>query len=235
MRTLLVDDERLARAEMRRLLEAHQEIEIVGEAASVSEAQALIFAEQPELLFLDVEMPGASGFDLLDLLISMPEARPAVIFTTAFDQYALRAFEVRAADYLLKPVTAERLASALERVREEGRIEPPRMPLDKFFVRAGERAWIVRTSEIRLIESEGNYARLYFGREKPLIQRSLQTLLERLDDNFFRANRSQIVNLRWIERMDLTVDGAVCATLKDGAEITFSRRQSLLLKERMAL
>ncbi|HEY0786697.1 MAG TPA: response regulator [Acidobacteriaceae bacterium] len=235
MRALLIDDERLARAEMRRLLQAHPEVEILGEAESVAEARALVEALQPQLLFLDVEMPGASGFDLLDLLTDGQERLPAVIFTTAFDQYALRAFEVGAIDYLLKPVTSERLSAALERISQVAAPERPSVPLSQFFVRSGERAWIVRAAEIRLIESEGNYARLFFANEHPLILRSLQVLQERLDDSFFRANRSQIVNLRWIAGMDVDVDGAVYATLKDGMRIVFSRRQAQLLKERMAL
>lgn len=234
MRALLIDDERRARAEMRRLLEAHPEVTIAGEAANVSEAKEKIASERPDLLFLDVEMPGATGFDLLDE-IAGGELTPAVIFTTAFDRYALRAFEVRAADYLLKPVTPERLKSALENVRTSERAEPQRLPLDQFFIREGERAWMVRSVEIKLIEAEGNYARLHFGENRPLILRSLHTLQTRLDEHFFRANRSQIVNLRWITKMELEIDGAVRAVLKDGTEVVFSRRQSQALKERMAL
>ncbi|QEE26613.1 response regulator transcription factor [Terriglobus albidus] len=234
MRALLIDDERRARAEMRRLLGAHPEVTIAGEAANVSEAKEMITRERPDLLFLDVEMPGATGFDLLDEIASR-EQTPAVIFTTAFDRYALRAFEVRAADYLLKPVTPERLKAALEHVRTEDRSEPQKLPLDQFFIREGERAWMVRAVEIKLIEAEGNYARLHFGENRPLILRSLQTLQARLDEHFFRANRSQIVNLRWIARMELEVDGAVRAVLKDGTEVIFSRRQSQALKERMAI
>lgn len=234
MRALLIDDERRARAEMRRLLESHPEVIIAGEAANVSEAKEMIARERPDLLFLDVEMPGASGFDLLDEIAGRDQT-PAVIFTTAFDRYALRAFEVRAADYLLKPVTPERLKAALEHVRTEDGSEPQKLPLDQFFIREGERAWMVRAVEIKLIEAEGNYARLHFGENRPLILRSLQTLQARLDEHFFRANRSQIVNLRWITRMELEVDGAVRAVLKDGTEVIFSRRQSQALKERMAL
>ncbi len=235
MKALLIDDERLARAEMRRLLAQHPDVEVAGEAISVDQAQILISTLHPDLLFLDVEMPGATGFDLLDQLIDGQAEPPAVIFTTAFEQYALRAFEVHAADYLLKPITAERLALALERVTGGDGPKRSEVPLKQFFVRSGERAWIVQTSEIRLIESEGNYSRLLFGKERPLILRSLQTLMQRLDSDFFRANRAQIVNLQWIARMNVHADGTVCALLKDGTEVDFSRRQSLLLRERMGL
>src|SRR6185369_11775252 len=149
-------------------------VTIAGGAANVSEAKEMITRERPDLLFLDVEMPGATGFDLLDEIAGR-EQTPAVIFTTAFDRYALRAFEVRAADYLLKPVTPERLKAALEHIRTEDRPEPQKLPLDQFFIREGERAWMVRAVEIKLIEAEGNYARLHFGENRPLILRSLQT------------------------------------------------------------
>ena len=232
MRALIVDDERLARRELRRLLAAHAQVEIVGEAANAEEARLLIAEQKPELLFLDVQMPGESGFDLLESLDQAPE----VIFTTAFDQYALRAFEVSALDYLVKPVEPARLAAAVAKVKAKSEARPPRKGMDQVFVKDGDRCWFVRLSEIGLLESEGNYTRLYFGRERPLIPRSLAQLEERLDGEvFFRASRRHIINLRWIEQVDTAVNGALVARLRGGFEVEMSRRQSQRFKESMTL
>lgn len=233
MKALIVDDERLARRELRRLLEPHAEVEIVGEAANAEEARGLIEEQKPELVFLDIQMPGESGFDLLESL----ERAPEVIFTTAFDQYALRAFEVSALDYLMKPVEPERLAAAIAKVRKKTEEErPARKPADQVFVKDGDRCWFVRLQEIGLLESEGNYTRLYFGKERPLIPRSLAQLEEKLDaEVFFRASRKHIINLRWIEQVDTAVNGALVAKLRGGLEIEMSRRQSQRFKESMTL
>lgn len=242
MRALLIDDERLARAELRRLLAAHPEIEICGEARDAEEAQDLIASLSPELLFLDVQMPGRSGFDLLEGL----ETVPAVIFTTAHDEYALRAFEVSAVDYLLKPVIPQRLAEALERAMrrrhaaESGpAVRAPMHPLradSQIFVKDGERCWFVALRDLALLESEGNYTRLYFGRERPLLSRSLNYLEERLDPAmFFRASRRHIISLNWIASIHPWVNGGLMVKLKDGQEVEMSRRQASRFKELMTL
>ncbi|HWC98981.1 MAG TPA: response regulator [Candidatus Sulfopaludibacter sp.] len=228
MKALIVDDERLARSELRRLLAAHPEIEIAGEARSGEEALQLIGQLDPHLLFLDIQMPGMTGFEMLEQL----EDLPAVIFTTAYDDYAIKAFEVNALDYLLKPIEPVRLAAALARVR------PPaeRTRLEQVFVREGERCWIVRLSDIYLLESEGNYTRLYFGSEKPLIRRSLNGLEEQLDPAiFFRAGRKEILNLKWIDHVDLSISGGLLVTLRGGRTVEMSRRQSARLKEVLSL
>ena len=165
MKALVIDDERLARLELRRLLAAHPEVEIVGEARGGEEALALISKLGPDVIFLDIQMPGMSGFDLLERLEDLPQ----VIFTTAYDEYAIKAFEVNALDYLLKPIPPARLAAALAKVRP--RADKPR--LEQVFVRDGDRCWIVRLTDIFLLESEGNYTRVCFGSERPLIRRSL--------------------------------------------------------------
>jgi len=227
MKALIIDDERLARLELRRLLAAHPEVEIAGEARSGEEALKLIAELNPDLLFLDIQMPGVTGFDLLERL----EDLPAVIFTTAYDEYAIKAFEVNALDYLMKPIVPARLATALSRVRPRERAR-----LEQVFVRDGERCWIVRLSEIYLLESEGNYTRLYFGGERPLIRRSLNALEEQLDPAiFFRAGRKEIINLKWIDRVDLAVSGGLQVTLRGGRSVEMSRRQSARLKEVLAL
>ncbi len=228
MTALIIDDERLARVELRRLLKSHPEVEIAGEARNGQEALTLIGELSPDLLFLDIQMPGMTGFELLDRVENVPQ----VIFTTAYDEHAIKAFEVNALDYLLKPIAPERLAAALQRV------VPRRAPqrLSRVFVRDGDRCWIVRLPDIFLLESEGNYTRLHFGNERPLIRRSLNALEQQLDPTvFFRASRKQILNLTWIEKTGITVSGGLVATLRGGQTVEMSRRQSDRLREILSL
>ena len=243
MKALLIDDERIARAELRRLLGAHPEIEIVGEARNGKEAQEQIAALAPDVIFLDIQMPGMSGFELLERL----DEPPQVIFTTAFDQHALKAFEANALDYLLKPIAPERLANAVKKLQPartapvapasaSAATAPTNTPLDRVFVRDGDRCWMVQFTDIVLLESEGNYTRLYFGANKPLIPRSLTVLEERLDPAiFFRASRQHMVNLRAIERIDPGISDNLIVSVKGGHKIDMSRRQSLRLRELMSL
>jgi two-component system LytT family response regulator len=228
MRALIVDDERLARVELARLLAAHPEVEIAGEARNGEEALDLIQKLTPDLVFLDIQMPGMTGFDLLERLDDVPP----IIFTTAYDAYAIKAFEVSALDYLLKPIAPARLAAALGKVRPR----PERGRLEQVFVRDGDRCWIVRMAEIFLLESEGNYTRVYFGAERPLIRRSLNALEEQLDPAvFFRAGRKEMVNLKWIDKVDLAVSGGLVVTLRGGRTVEMSRRQSARLREVLSL
>ena len=223
---LLVDDERLARAELRRLLAAHPQVEIVGEASCAAEAIAQIARLRPDLLLLDVQMPGASGFDLLACL----DAAPDVIFCTAFDRYALQAFEVSALDYLQKPVQAVRLATAL--ARAGARVQAaPTPPPRKVFIKDGERCWFVALDDIRLLESEGNYTRVHFAAQQPLMLRSLNQLEERLDTaQFFRANRRQIVNLAQVEHVAPNAADGLDLRLMDGSVVEVSRRRAQQFK-----
>jgi len=228
MRVLIIDDERLARTELRRMLASHPGITIVGEAANAAEAAQQIAALQPDLLLLDVQMPGGSGFDLLATLDDAPE----VIFTTAFDQYALQAFEASALDYLMKPIEPQRLAAALERAAARlGIAPPPSAAPRKLFIRDGERCWFVRLEDIRLLESEGNYTRLYFGDAAPLLARSLLQLEQRLDpQQFFRANRRHIVNLAAVRGIENGEGGAMALRI-DGMTAEVSRRRMAALKQ----
>jgi two-component system LytT family response regulator len=228
MKAILVDDEGMARRELRRLLAAHPEVEIAGEARDADEAEALIRGEQPDLVFLDVQMPRATGFDLLERLEELPQ----IIFTTAYDEYALKAFEVSALDYLLKPIVPARLASALQKVRP--RVMPRR--LEQVFVREGERCWLVRMADIFLLESEGNYTRIYFRSERPLVPRSLASLEERLDPaSFFRADRARLINLKWVDQVETAVSGNLMVTLKSGVSVELSRRQSVRFREALGV
>jgi two-component system LytT family response regulator len=229
MKAVLVDDEPLARFELRRLLRVHPEIEIVGEAKDGDEALRVIREARPEILFLDIQMPGMTGFDLLE---KIDADLPEVIFTTAYDQHAIKAFEVNALDYLLKPIAPERLGAALTRVRRR----PAANRLSQVFVRDGERCWIVRLPDIFLLESEGNYTRLCFATERPLIRRSLNSIEQQLDPQmFFRANRRQILNLNWIESTELAGDGGLAVRLRGGRDVELSRRRSEDLRAKLSL
>ncbi|MFN5375392.1 MAG: LytR/AlgR family response regulator transcription factor [Chitinophagaceae bacterium] len=240
---IIVDDERLARNELKKMLTDYPEIEVIGEAGNVDEALKSIEELGPDILFLDIQMPAKTGFDLLAEL----DAVPTVIFTTAHDEYALKAFEVNALDYLLKPIDPKRLSDAIQKVmfleeREmisnETRNENKSFlnDGDQVFVKDGEKCWFVKLSEIRLFESVGNYARVFFGTNKPLILKSLNSLEERLDPKtFFRANRKHIVNLRMIEKVEPFFNGGLLLEIKGGEKIEVSRRQAVRFKEMMSL
>lgn len=243
MKAIIIDDERLARAELRKLLQEFAEIEIVDEAANADEGLQKIEGHNPDLVFLDIQMPGKTGFDMLSELDHVP----IVIFTTAYDEYALKAFEVNALDYLLKPVEPRRLADAVEKLKRNSNhhsltrtihYSEPATALgenDQVFVKDGERCWFVKLSEVRLFESVGNYAKVFFGNNKPLILKSLNALEERLDDKvFFRANRKHIVNLRMIEKIEPYFNGGLLLELKGAEKIEVSRRQTVKFKEMMS-
>ena len=239
MKALIVDDERLARAELRRLLNPYKDINIVGEAVNVEDALAKITTLNPDLIFLDIQMPGKNGFELLEELDSVP----TVIFTTAYDEYALKAFEYNAMDYLLKPIEPKRLEDTIKKLIEKNKkeqIEADQTPVltenDQVFVKDGDRCWFVKLSTVRLFESEGNYVRLYFEDYKPLILRTLNYLDERLDSKaFFRANRKHIVNLKWIESIEPWLNGGLLVKLKGGNKIEVSRRQAIKFKDMLSL
>jgi two-component system LytT family response regulator len=240
-RVVIIDDERLARSEMRKLLSDYPEIEIVGEASHADEGRELIEETSPDVVFLDIQMPGKTGFQLLEELDHLPR----VIFTTAYDEFALRAFEVNALDYLLKPIDSARLSEAIQKLdmveeREPAALSPGSRSMltenDQVFVKDGEKCWFVRVSEIRLFESAGNYAKVYFGPHKPLILKSLNALEERLDEKmFFRANRKHIVNLRMIERVEPYFNGGLLLEIPGGEKIEVSRRQAVKFKEMLSL
>jgi two-component system LytT family response regulator len=241
MKALLIDDERLARNELRRLLSAHPDIEIAGEAVDAEDAMRKITSLQPEILFLDVQMPGIDGFSLLE---QIEPPLPAVIFTTAYDEFAVKAFEFNALDYLLKPVDPNRLVAALEKLRQRGSTSPIDHPValhrltldDKVFVREGDRCWFVPVRNIRLLESEGNYTRVHFDDNKPQLFRSLTAMEERLDSkHFFRANRKQVINLAWVEGIEPWFSGGLLVRLKGGLKVELSRRQAQDFRERMSL
>jgi two-component system, LytTR family, response regulator len=239
MRTIIVDDERLARKELQGLLAKFEQIEIVGEFGNADEALASIEQLKPDLIFLDIQMPGKNGFDLLEEL----EVVPKVIFVTAYDDFALRAFEKNAVDYLLKPVEEERLSEAIQKallhdvgiendvLERSGRLGQD----DQVFLKDGDKCWFVPLSDVRMFESEGNYVRVFFHQSKPLILKSLNNLEDRLDNTFFRTNRKYIVNLKWIQGVENWFNGGLRLTLKDGTQLEVSRRQSARFRDYLSL
>ena len=241
MKAIIIDDERLARQELKSLLAPFSEIEVVAECNNAENALKAIKEHDPDLLFLDIQMPGKNGFDLLQEIPDLPN----VIFVTAYDDYAIRAFDVNALDYLLKPVQPQRLAEAIKKItnKENQEVNDVHKEIvtvldeqDQVFVKDGERCWFVKLSEIRLFESEGNYVRVYFEKNRPLILRSLNYLDERLNNKtFFRASRKHILNLKWVENIENWFNGGLMVQLKGGEKVEISRRQAAKFKEMMSL
>lgn len=240
MRALIIDDERLARKELTNLLQEYPEIEIIGEAVNAEDAEEKIQSLQPDLLFLDIQMPGKTGFELLETLDSVPD----VVFTTAYDEYALKAFDFNALDYLLKPIEPDRLKETITKLINRPKKEAVAEivsdqklgPQDRVFVKDGDKCWFVKLENIRLFESDGNYIKIYFDNFKPMIHKSLNALDEKLDDrSFFRASRKHIINLTWVESIESWFNGGLMVVLRGGDKVEVSRRQAARFKEMMSL
>jgi two-component system LytT family response regulator len=242
MKALLIDDERMARREMRRLLEAHPEIEIVGEADSGHAALSLLPALKPDVLFLDIQMPEMDGFEFVNAM-SAGGHSPQVVFCTAYDAHALRAFEVNAVGYLLKPVDPARLAAVIQKLHdpapsddEAPQDEPPLRETDRVLLKGEQRTWFVPVRSIYLLQSEGNYTHVFFEGGKVLLPRSLGTLEQRLNlPIFFRANRAQLINTRAITDVTEWFSGGLQATLASGDKVEISRRQAALFRKQKGL
>ncbi|MCB0505813.1 MAG: response regulator [Cyclobacteriaceae bacterium] len=237
MKALVIDDERLARKELIKLLDEFATMNVVGEAANADEAIELIEKHNPDLLFLDIQMPGKTGFELLEMLDNVPK----VIFTTAYDEYALKAFEVNALDYLLKPIDPNRLKESIEKIeKQESKPEVAnsrKLGLrDQVFVKDGDRCWFVKLENVRYFESDGNYIKVFFDNVRPMIHKSLNALDEKLNDrDFFRASRKHIINLSWVEDIETWFNGGLMVKLRGGDKLEVSRRQAAKFKERMSL
>jgi len=237
MRAIIIDDERLARQELKNLLSIYKDIEIIAECNNAQSAKEKIAELNPDVIFLDMQMPGKTGLELIEEVSALPD----VVFVTAHDEYAIKAFEVNAFDYLLKPVSPERLAETIKKLTQKETYEKkenttPLTESDKVFIKDGEKTWFVKLSNIRLFESEGNYVRVYFDTFRPLILRSLNSLEERLDEkHFFRASRKHIINLSWIESIETWFNGGLMVKLKGGQGVEISRRQAVKLKDMMSL
>nr|WP_068889237.1 response regulator transcription factor [Pedobacter panaciterrae] len=230
---IIVEDSRLARKELKELLKAHPQIQIIAEADSAEQAILLLNREQPDLLFLDIHLPGKNGFEILEEL----DRIPLVIFTTAFDQYALQAFEYNTIDYLLKPVVPEQLERAISKVeanleKQGEHSKSKKMSLtDRIFVKDGNKCWFVTLGDIRLFESKGNYTQIHFDDQRPLMLKSLQQIDLLLDQlQFIRINRQQIVNTKFISNVEERFGGRLKLSLSTGEVLEVSRRQANRIK-----
>lgn len=237
MKAIIIDDERLARQELKKLLAEHKEIEVIAECSDAIQAKEKINELKPDIIFCDIQMPGKSGLELVEEISATVE----VVFTTAHDEHAIKAFELNAFDYLLKPVQVERLAETIKKLsikESASRIDnnTPLTEKDIVFIKDGEKCWFVRLSDIRLFESEGNYVRVFFENYRPLILRSLSSLETRLNEKqFFRASRKHMINMSYIASVETWFNGGLNVKLKDGKEIEVSRRQAVKLKDMMSL
>ncbi len=237
MKAIIIDDERLARQELKNLLAEHKEIEIIAECVDATQAKEKINELKPDIIFCDIHMPGKSGLELVEEISGTID----VVFVTAYDEHAIKAFELNAFDYLLKPVQPERLSETIKKlsIKETANKLENNSPLsekDMVFIKDGDKCWFVRLSDIRLFESEGNYVRVYFENFKPLILRSLNSLETRLNEKqFFRASRKHMINLSYIAGIETWFNGGLNVKLKDGKEIEISRRQAVKLKDMMSL
>ncbi|MEY3235957.1 MAG: hypothetical protein RI883_58 [Bacteroidota bacterium] len=243
-RTIIIDDERLAREELKSLLKDYHEIEIIDEAKNGEEGIQKIKDHKPDLIFLDINMPGLNGFEMIKHL----EEIPRVIFVTAYDEYALKAFEVSALDYILKPVDPVRLKEGIQKLTssEDDFVSSQQLVItrkdrvlntsDRVFIKDGEKCWFIELSKVRMLESDGNYVKVYFDNYRPLILRSLNSFEERLDPEFFfRANRKYIINLNWISSIENWFNGGLQVELREGEKVEISRRQAIRFKEMMSL
>ncbi len=237
MKAIIIDDERLARQELKNLLGAHKDIEVIAECSDAQQAKEKINELKPDIIFCDIQMPGKSGLELVEEI----SATVDVVFITAHDEHAIKAFELNAFDYLLKPVQVDRLAETIKKlsIKETASRLDNNTPLtekDMVFIKDGEKCWFVRLSDIRLFESEGNYVRVYFDNFRPLILRSLNSLETRLNEKqFFRASRKHMINMSYIASVETWFNGGLNVKLKDGKEIEISRRQAVKLKDMMSL
>ncbi|OWP86183.1 DNA-binding response regulator, partial [Flavobacterium covae] len=230
------EDSRLARNELKELIKNFPEIEVLGEAENVDKAYELINSLNPDLLFLDINMPEKDGFELLEMLDDVP----ITVFTTAFDEYALKSFEYNALDYLMKPVSPNRFLKAIDKVKQklENKAVKNRQKVEasnQIFIKDGEKCWLLKVADIYLFEVEGNYTKVFFNDQKAVLNKSLNQIEKKLPEDFFRANRNQIININYIKNIDLWFSGNLLVDLKDDQKIEISRRQSSLFKEKMSL
>ncbi|MFY7965581.1 MAG: LytR/AlgR family response regulator transcription factor [Chitinophagaceae bacterium] len=236
IKTIIIDDEHLAIAELKLMLEKHNDIQVIDTAVNVIEATEKIKTQQPELIFLDINMPGKNGFDLLQDL----DECPYVVFVTAYDQFAIKAFEVNALDYILKPVNAIRLAEAIAKIKKQiifAKSNENKLSIEKrIFIKDGDTCFFAPLADVFLIESVGNYARIFYQNKKPLLHRSLNYLEERLPaTHFFRAGRQHIINIHFIKNIESFFNNTLQVEMFNGIKIDVSQRQSVKFKELMGI
>lgn len=249
IQTLIADDEVLARRKLRQLLTDESDIEIVGEGSSASEILQLVRATSPQLLFLDIRMPGMTGLDLVSEISKCPDIPlPHIIFTTAYDRYALQAFEIHAVDYLLKPFTGERLHSAVQRARDQIMVAGKSNARDqngnrqrsgtytaRIVFKSRGRILFLPVSDIRWIGAEENYVRICTGTESHLLRETMTSIEQRLDpQSFLRVHRSAIVNLRYVKEVRTESRGDFIVHLINGQKLTMSRSYHARIGELLA-
>jgi len=241
-RTIIIDDERLAREELRSLLKEYQEIEIVAEAINGIDGIEKIKEFNPDLIFLDVSMPGMNGFEMLKQLEDLPQ----VVFVTAHDEFALQAFENQALDYILKPIDPDKIANVVRKISHENSFEDEQLlnlrksrrlcEHDKVFIKDGEKCWFIELKNVRMMESDGNYVKVYFDTFRPMVLRSLNSFEEKLDNEvFFRANRKFIINLNHVVAIENWFNGGLKVELSKGEKIDISRRQAIRFRDIFSL
>jgi len=241
IQTVIVEDSRLARNELKELMKKHDFLELIGEAENVDEGIELIERVRPDLLLLDINMPEKDGFELLELL----DFIPITVFTTAFDQYAIKSFEYNALDYLLKPINEDRFDKAIEKVKEKLNNSKFSKQLkgqkiydnnSQIFIRDGEKCWMVKIEDIILLEIVGNYTRVFFKEDNALVYKSLIQVEQRLPETiFFRANRQQIMNLKHIKEVVPWFNGKLKITMTNTLSVEISRRQSYVFKDLLSI
>ena len=218
---------------MKDLLKEIPEVEIIAEAENADVAFELINSQNPDLIFLDIQLPGKDGFQLLEML----ENVPMVVFTTAFDEFAIKSFEYNTLDYLMKPINSKRLSQAIEKVKlklaEKTEKQDKKLDLeDQIFIKDGEKCWMVKISEIYLFEVEGNYTKVFFRNEKAVLTRSLNVIEKKLpQEKYFRANRNTIFNINYIQNIENWFSGNLMIKLPNDNQVEISRRQAVLFKE----
>jgi two-component system LytT family response regulator len=233
MKAIVVEDSRLAREGLVKMLEPYNELDIIGSADHPSTALTLIQEHKPDIIFLDIHMPGESGFDLLEKL----EYSPKIIFTTAYSEYAIRSFDFNTVDYLLKPISDERLKLAIDKlsIRNEDRNSTSKQPLDihsRMFIKDGDKCHLVLLESIRYFESCKNHVRIFFGNENAFVRKSLNNVEERLPKKyFFRANRQYVVNLHEVTKIEESINDGYEITMSDGKTLEISRRNAVELKD----
>ena len=234
IKAVIIEDSRLARKELREMLKAFPRISIIGEAGSASEALELIRLLNPELIFLDIHLPGKNGFEILQELDKVP----AVVFTTAFDQYALKSFDYHTIDYLLKPIVSDRLELAIAKAEmflktTSSFVKKEKLGSgDRIFVKDGTKCCFVKLEDIRYFESRGNYTQIHSGRSRPLMLKTLQQVADTLDEQqFLRINRQQIINVNFVSNSKGLIGGRLSLNLITGETFEVSRRQANKIKE----
>jgi len=230
---IIVEDSRLARLELKELLKTHIEIDIIAEAENVDSAFELIQNKNPDLIFLDINMPEKNGFQLLEMLDKLP----IVVFTTAYDEYAIKSFEYNTFDYLLKPISKERFDKTIKKLipfleEKQKSVTKKLIEEDRIFIKEDENCWMVKLKEIELFEIVGNYTKVFFDNNKPMIYKSLNKVETKLpSDLFFRVNRQQIINVKKISKVTPWFNGKLKIELDNKIEVEVSRRQTLKFKQ----